>query len=337
MNSEKSLSAINFFVCSTYADLKSYRDNVIKNIQSRAGIINAQEFFGARAQKPLATCLEEVDQSNVFIMFLGPRYGSVDPDRDKSFVECEYERAREKNLPIFAYIMDLTHPFPIHYVSTGDDGERLKRFKQVIEKDLTVNSFTTPEDLATKVYDDLLRELPERGFTLGQEEPNHDESAATILSHFLALPKLFHGRSVKFRAKLGDYDRADSHACEAFSYRYGATSSRMFQPTNSAVKDVCGSSLRQIFAQEKNALELLNPPKDTDVEMLVKTVQGEYSTKEPVDGFDYEPGTYGREPSMSPNAQPSYFDRRRVVVSYQYNSTLLCGLELVEFSNILTS
>ena len=57
MSSEKPLSAINFFVCSTFLDLKAYRDAVIKNLQSHAGVINAQEFFGARDQKPLATCL----------------------------------------------------------------------------------------------------------------------------------------------------------------------------------------------------------------------------------------------------------------------------------------
>lgn len=208
----------------------------------------------------------------------------------------------------------------------------------MVEKDLTVNSFTTPDDLAKKVYDDLLRELPKKGFRIGIDEPpTHDESAAAILSQFLALPKLFQGRSARVRAKLGDYDRAESNVCEAFSYRYGATIARIFHPTDSAVKDVCGYSLTKIFAQEEKALELLNPPKDAEVEMLVKTVQGEYSTKEPVYGYDYEPGTYGRELVAIQNSQTSYFDRRRVVISYQTHSTLLCGLQLVEFSDIRTS
>jgi hypothetical protein len=67
--------------------MKAYRDAVIKNIQSHAGAINAQEFFGARDKKPLATCLEEVNKSHVFIMFLGPRYGSTDPETGCSFGE----------------------------------------------------------------------------------------------------------------------------------------------------------------------------------------------------------------------------------------------------------
>src|SRR5213083_1249204 len=114
--SEQRLSDINFFICSTYVDLRAYRDAVIKEIRSHAGVINAQEFFGARDQKPLHTCLEEVDKSNVFVLFLGPRYGSVDPDSQRSFVESEYERARQRKIPIFAYIIDKSHSFPIEHV-----------------------------------------------------------------------------------------------------------------------------------------------------------------------------------------------------------------------------
>lgn len=203
MSSEKSLSAINFFVCSTYVDLKGYRDAVTKYIESKAGVIRAQEFFGARTQKPLATCLEEVDKSNVFIMFLGPRYGSVDPDSGRSFVECEYARAREKGIPRFAYLIDKSSPYPIQYVSVGKDAEQLLNFEETVKAELTVGYFTTPDDLAQKVYDDLFRELPKKGFKLGIEEPlNFNESQALVLSHFLALPKLFHGRSVRIRAKL---------------------------------------------------------------------------------------------------------------------------------------
>ena len=53
---EKKLSDINFFICSTYLDLKTYRAEVIKKIKSQAGLINAQEFFGSRDNKPIETC-----------------------------------------------------------------------------------------------------------------------------------------------------------------------------------------------------------------------------------------------------------------------------------------
>jgi hypothetical protein len=326
MSAEKPLPDINFFVCSTYEDLKAYRAAVIKNISSHAGVINAQEFFGARDQKPLATCLEEVDKSHVFIMFLGPRYGTVDSGSGQSFVQCEYERARERGIPRFAYLMDKSHPFPIEYVSVGADAEQLEKFKRIVQTELTVDSFTTPDDLAKKVYGDLVRELPKKGFKLGKEElPEPDLSASIVLPKFLALPKLFHGRNVKMRGHLGKINRASNDVCDALSYRYGAAIARRFEFSDKGLKASLGQSLSEIFASEEKALELMNAPNDKAVDLLVKTVQGEYEVREPIYGYENEPGLA--------SLRIAYFatqDRRRVVTDYQTKSSLICGLELVE-------
>ena len=83
-----------------------HRNAVIGKIQSKAGIINAQEFFGARDSQPLDTCLSEVERSQVFLLFLSPRNGSIDQESGKSFVEREYEKACELGILKLAYIMD---------------------------------------------------------------------------------------------------------------------------------------------------------------------------------------------------------------------------------------
>lgn len=327
MSSEKPLSDINFFICSTYRDLRTYRDAVLKNIRSHAGVINAQEFFGARDQKPLATCLEELDKSDVFIMFLGPRYGSVDGDTNRSFVECEYERAKARSIPKFAYLIDISHPFPIEHVSLGEDAERLRRFKDLVQSELTVDYFTTPDDLAKKVYDDLVRELPKRGFKLGQEQPkDKDASAALVLRQFLALPKLFHGRTVKMRVQLGSYSRVDRDGCGAFSYRYGAAVARAFKPSSKDLADVIGSRLSEIFAEEQAALALIAAPSDVEIDVTVKTIQGECSVESPIYGYEEEPGLFAGFVTAGA------YGRRRVVVNYRTTSRLICGLELVELN-----
>jgi hypothetical protein len=325
MSSEKHLSDINFFICSTYIDMRDYRDTLIKDIKSRAGIINAQEFFGARDQKPLETCLEEVTRSNVFIMFLGPRYGTIDPSTGKSFVECEFDKATELNLPRLAYLMDESHPFPIQHVSKGDDAVRLNAFKDRVKQDLTVDFFTTPTDLASKVFADLKRELPKSGFKLGKEEIQQEiESSLTVLSQFIALPKLFHGRTVSVRGKLGDFCRAEQNECEALSYSYGSTIKRSFHPTDSSIRSAISGKLRNIFAEGEHALRFMEIPTNTEVTLTVRTIQGEYETKYPVYGFDYVPGI------MNNSAMSLMRDRRRVIVDHEISLTLVCALEFTE-------
>ena len=325
MSSEKPLSNLNFFVCSTYVDLRAYREAIIKNICSHAGVINAQEFFGARDQNPLATCLEEVDKSHVFIMFLGPRYGSVDSESGQSFVQREYERARERGIPRFAYLIDKAHAFPIEHVSVGADAERLQKFKDLVQEELTVDYFTTPDDLAKKIYSDLVRELPKKGFKLGEEILEEaDLSASVVLAKFLALPKLFHGRNVRIRGRFSNYSRASNDVCEAFSYRYGAAIGRRFEPADKELKTTLRGSLSEVFASYEKALDLMNAPDGVTVDIVAKTIQGEYSVQEPVYGYEYEPGW--ADLGTVANSQV----RKRVVTEYRTKTTLICGMELVE-------
>ncbi len=328
MSSEKHLTDINFFICSTYIDMKDYRNAVIKEISSHAGVINAQEFFGARDQKPLETCLEELTKSQVFIMFLGPRRGTPDPLTGKSFVECEFDKATELGLPRFAYLIDETYPFPIEFVSTGKDADQLNKFKGRVKADLTVDFFTSPSDLAAKVFADLKRELPKSGFKLGKEDSQKEiESSITVLSRFIALPKLFHGRTVPITVKLGTYYRAEKNECEALSYSYGSAIKRSFQPVDSSIVSAISGKLSNVFAEGEQALKLINIPADKEVIIIVRTVQGEYKTKQPVYGFDYVPGI---TESLSSIVSVNFNGRRRVVVDHEINQTLFCALEYVE-------
>lgn len=38
------------------------------------------EQFGARKSNPLATCISEVEQSDIYVGIIGMRYGSEDPN-----------------------------------------------------------------------------------------------------------------------------------------------------------------------------------------------------------------------------------------------------------------
>lgn len=44
------LTEIIFLICSTFIDLKNYREEIIKVIKSKSGQINAQEFLGQKTK-----------------------------------------------------------------------------------------------------------------------------------------------------------------------------------------------------------------------------------------------------------------------------------------------
>jgi hypothetical protein len=50
-----------------------------------------------------------IDESDAFILILGGRYGSTEPQSGKSYVQLEYEYAVEKKKPFFALVVSDTH------------------------------------------------------------------------------------------------------------------------------------------------------------------------------------------------------------------------------------
>ncbi len=282
MTTDISLPKINFFICSTYLDLHDHRAAVIKKLQSKAAVINAQEFFGARDQKAIETCLEEVRRSKVFVMIVGPRYGSLVPGREISYSEIEFEEASKLRLPRFVYFLDESAAFPVKFVSTGEDAKKLEALKQRIKDQLTVCTFFDQNDLAEKVYSDLVRELPKCGIAIGEDEKEIADTEA-IVSGFKQAPMLYVGRTARFRITLEHCESASSDECAALTMRYGAAVRCHYR----IVKDDPVASLLKygepkLFATEAIALEVLSIPGGSAVTVTTRTAASVLSVREPV-------------------------------------------------------
>ena len=59
------------FLCSTYADLAEERERVLDAIRRLQLQHDSMEFFGARANIPIETCLAEVRRSDVLVVVVG--------------------------------------------------------------------------------------------------------------------------------------------------------------------------------------------------------------------------------------------------------------------------
>jgi hypothetical protein len=335
MTTENKLSQINFFLCSTFEDLKDYRKQVIDRIKSEAGLINAMEFYGARDKKPLVTCLEEVQKSQVFIMFLAWRHGSIEPTVNKSYCECEYDKAKELNLPKFVYFMDDSHPFPKKYVSTGDEANKLDTFKARLQRELTIDKFTTPEDLSNKIMQDLLRDLPSRGLKLGDKL----RSVTTVdiieqLHRFLAAPELYCGIEFRLAVELGNYSRVGEYECDAYSLRYGSAVNRSFTIVDNALDKRFPPSLKCIYADYENARKLIELPNKSKVDVTMKTISGICHRKEPIYTYVDAGLEYDGYLCTSISMMPGY--KKRITTGYESIREMYCGLKYASLNVLAT-
>ena len=146
------------FVSSTFTDLQRHRLLVREAIGRLQYDSQAMEFFGALTDTPKEECLRLVRHANVYVGIFAMRYGFVDPQSGKSLTQLEYQEAQAIRLPSLIYVIDEeAHPVLPKHVDTGSSAEKLRDFKEVLKRSHVVNFFSSPEDLAAKVTQDVVR------------------------------------------------------------------------------------------------------------------------------------------------------------------------------------
>jgi hypothetical protein len=148
---------IDFYLSSTYADLKEHRKAAVAAIRSFAEHGKKQyvdyELFDPNelpheGKALLDTCLAQVRESSYFVLILGWRYGYIPEGSERSIVELEFDTAVEAGIPRFCFIIDDRQPVSPKHIETGVGAEKLRRFKIKVENAHLVSRFSTPEDLA---------------------------------------------------------------------------------------------------------------------------------------------------------------------------------------------
>ncbi len=121
------------------------------------------EFFGALPESPREECLRLVRESDVYVGFFGVRYGSIDLESGKSLTHLEYEEACALKLPCLVYLIDDDrHPVLPRHVEVGDSALKLVQLKAILRTTHVVSLFASPEDLAAKLTQDIVRLLSAR-------------------------------------------------------------------------------------------------------------------------------------------------------------------------------
>ena len=148
------------FVCGTYRDLTPERKAVMKAITKMRLQHDSMEVFGARHNRPLQTCLDEVRRSDILVVIVGHLYGSVSEDAGVSFTEAEYEEGHGLLKPCLVYFRDDQVPvLPKHVESDPKKIQLLSSFKKRLQSRHTIGTFQGLSDLPVQVAADLAQQI----------------------------------------------------------------------------------------------------------------------------------------------------------------------------------
>ena len=130
------------FVSSTYTDLREERQAAVEAILTAGHIPAGMELFAAGDETQMSVIKRWIDESDVYLLILGGRYGSLEPKSQKSYIHLEYDYAVERGKPFFAIVIDeefakervKTHPLGVGVYET-ENAAKLKEFRvQVVSK-----------------------------------------------------------------------------------------------------------------------------------------------------------------------------------------------------------
>ncbi|MGD6899987.1 DUF4062 domain-containing protein [Bacillus infantis] len=94
------------FVSSTYLDLKDERQKAVEGILRSRHIPAGMELFVPSDKTQWEIIKEWIKDSDLLLLILGGRYGSIEPESGKSYTQLEYEFAISNKIPVFAIVLN---------------------------------------------------------------------------------------------------------------------------------------------------------------------------------------------------------------------------------------
>ena len=93
------------FVSSTFKDLIPERQAAVEAILAAGHIPAGMELFTSGDESQMDVIRQWIDESDVYMLILGGRYGSVEKKSKKSYTQLEFEYAVGKGTPLFSCVV----------------------------------------------------------------------------------------------------------------------------------------------------------------------------------------------------------------------------------------
>ncbi len=180
------------FVSSTFSDLKAERQAAVEAILSAGHIPAGMELFTAGDESQMEVIKQWIDESDVYLLILGGRYGSVELRTGKSYTQLEYEYAIEISKPMFACVVtDRAHEDRVKMhgmaIVEADNPQKLREFKSIVLTRL-VKFWDDFKDIKIAVGE-TLSQFARRDDMVGWVRPTHVADMPALADEIARLSK----------------------------------------------------------------------------------------------------------------------------------------------------
>lgn len=143
------------FLSSTFEDLREIRKELSYSLFMNGYMVNNMESFGARNGSVWDVIKENIADSDMLVMVIAGRYGSINPDEGISFTEQEYNYAVERGIPVLVFIRD-RNSISIADCDTGEKQRKLEAFiNRITSERMVMRTWTDVDSLKLAVITSL--------------------------------------------------------------------------------------------------------------------------------------------------------------------------------------
>lgn len=145
------------FVSSTYIDLVEERREAIESILKMEHFPIGMELFSADNDEQWEVIKKTIDTSDIYILIIGHRYGSLTKKDKIAYTKKEFDYARRKKnkdeIEMLCFIRDRNVPIPQDKLDSDPESKkRLEAFiQEVKESGLTVKQWESSSDLSKEI------------------------------------------------------------------------------------------------------------------------------------------------------------------------------------------
>jgi hypothetical protein len=202
------------FLSSTYSDLREERQAAVEAILTAGHIPAGMELFAAGDESQMQVIRRWIEESDVFLLILGGRYGNLDTASEKSYIHLEYEHALSLSKPVVAVViedeyLDQRIKDRGRKAIESDHPDKLRAFReQVLTR--VVRFWGDPRDIKLAILE-TLPELARRDELVGWVRGGAQVDFASLTEQISRLVK----ENTDLRAVVANTKRADGEAAYA--------------------------------------------------------------------------------------------------------------------------